>query len=283
MNKRIEMSHTSVTELYCDEFRQGPAYTNLRSRGSDDWLLIYTEAGAGSLVTAGATWNTAPGDAILYAPGEMQDYSTARETGHWHLLWAHFMPKPQWQMWLRWPVAEHGVRCVHFKKSGVREQFRAAMLRMIRMSRREIPGATDLATNALEEALLWGNAVASKDPWLAMDSRVRKAVDYLVANLREPFVLGKLADHCGVSASRLSHLFKEQTGASPRKFQERHRMQHACRLLRITGLGIAEVAAEVGYEDAFYFTNRFRRYAGKSPSRFRRQQSEAGVRGRARN
>jgi len=272
MDTRPEAQHTPVKELYCDEFRRGLTYTNLRSRGSGDWLLIYTEAGSGHFVSPAASWNTIHGDAVLYAPGDMQDYSTAREVDKWHLLWVHFTPRPHWQIWLRWPVAERGVRSLHFKKSGVREQFHAAMLRMIRMSRREIPGATDLASNALEEALLWANVVASKDPWLATDGRVRKAVDYLIANLREPFLLQRLAVHCGVSASRLSHLFKEQTGSSPQQFLERHRMQHACQLLRLTSLGIAEIAAEVGYEDAFYFTNRFRRYAGKSPSRFRSKQ-----------
>ncbi len=52
-------------------------------------------------------------------------------------------------------------------------------------------------------------------------------------------------------------------------------MWHASRLLRLTSLGIAEVAAEVGYEDAFYFSNRFRRYAGKSPTKFRAQKKSA--------
>jgi AraC family transcriptional regulator of arabinose operon len=142
---------------------------------------------------------------------------------------------------------------------------------MIRVFRRDIPGALDLAGNALEEALLWANVVASKNPWMSMDDRVRKAADYLVANLREPFRLENLARHCGASVSRLAHLFKEQTGSSPQQYLERHRMQHAGRLLRLTSLGIGEIAAEVGYEDPFYFSNRFRRHSGKSPSQYRGQ------------
>ena len=104
---------------------------------------------------------------------------------------------------------------------------------------------------------------------LTMDLRVRKAIDYLATDLRGPFDLERLARHCGMSVSRLAHLFKQQTGASPREYLERHRMQRACQLLRVTALGISEVAAEVGYPDAFYFSNRFRRAFGQSPSRFR--------------
>jgi AraC family transcriptional regulator of arabinose operon len=52
-------------------------------------------------------------------------------------------------------------------------------------------------------------------------------------------------------------------------------MGQAGQLLRLTGLGIAEVAAEVGYDDPFYFSNRFHRYSGKSPTQFRQQKKAA--------
>ena len=274
MNLRPKALSFSGTEFYCDQFRRGPSYTNLRLRGRRDWLLIYTEAGSGRFVSPSGTRDSVPGDAILYAPGDPQNYSTARDGqggGYWHLLWVHFAPNPQCQMLLPWPVTASGLRHVSFEPGDIRQAFRDSMLRMIRVSRRKIPGALDLAGNALEEALLWAKVVASKDPWLAMDSRVRKAIDYLVADLQGPFLLESLARHCGLSVSRLSHLFKQQTGSSPQQFIERHRMQHACQLLRLTNLSVAEIAAEVGYPDAFYFSNRFRLYAGKSPSEFRRQ------------
>ena len=271
MNRKSRSSAAPITELYCDKFRRGPSYATVRLRGTRDWLLIYTEAGSGRFVSASGMRDTAPGDALLYAPGDPQDYRTAGNCEKWQLLWVHFIPKPQCQIWLPWPVTAGGLRLLHFEKGDVRQAFRDSMIRMIRVSRRKIPGALDLAANALEEALLWANVAASKDRWLGMDPRVRKAIDYLVRDLRRPFLLENLARHCGASVSRLSHLFKQQTGSSPQQFIERHRMQHAVQLLRLTNLSIAEVATEAGYADAFYFSNRFHRYAGASPSEFRRQ------------
>ncbi len=269
MSYRNATPHLPVRELYCDEFRRGPRYTNWRPGGSGDWLLIYTEGGSGRFASPSGPLDTQPGDAVLYAPQDSQDYSTAPGTSEWHLLWVHFTPKPHWHALLHWPAGPGGIRLLQLENGEVREQFRLSMRRMHKLYRREIPGAFELAANALEGALLWAGVSASREPWLTMDARVRKAVDHLIAHLREPFALGDLAAHCGLSVSRLAALFKQETGTSPQQFLERHRMQHASQLLRLTSLTIAEIATEVGFEDPFYFTNRFRRYAGTSPSHFR--------------
>ena len=272
MPARSETARVAHEGLVADEFRRDASFTNWRPHGTADWLLIYTDEGSGRFVTPAGAIATQAGDAILYAPGEQHDYSTAID--RWHLLWAHFVPTARWQPWLRWPVAQ-GLRMLHLKGE-VREQFRAAMLRTIRMGRRKLPGALDLADNALEEALLWANVAASKDPWLSMDPRVRKAIDHLAENLREPFQLAMLARHCGSSVSRLSWLFKTETGFSPRQFLEQQRIRHACQLLRVTTLPIAEIASETGYADPFYFSNRFRRLVKLSPTAFRRRYQRDG-------
>jgi len=270
VSKRPITGSLPVANLYCGEFHSNRSYATRRPRGSGDWLLIYTVAGGGRFLTPHGSRAAGPGDAVLYAPEDFQDYGTSQEEREWHLLWVHFAPKPQRNIWLRWPKAQDGLKLLHMEKGEVREKFRAAMDRMISVARREIPYALDLAGNALEEALLWAGVAGSGDAWLAMDARVRKASDYLIARMGEPFALEQLATHCGVSVSRLAHLFKQQMGTSPRNFLEQHRMQHACELLRLTSLTVAEIAAEAGYPDAFYFSNRFRLYAGASPSRFRR-------------
>ena len=275
MGLRIEAPHYPVSDLYGEEFRRDRSYTNWRPKGTDDWLLIYTAEGAGYLTTASREGTTQPGEVTLYAPGELHDYKTDPAMGRWHLLWAHFIPKPSWHPWLRWPVGSHGVKSLQLEKGEIRDSFVAAMQRMIQVFRRRLPNAPDFAGNALEEALLWAHVSASRGDWMRADPRVRQAMDYLAANPKQPFRLELLARHCGLSVSRLAHLFKAETGTSPQQFFEQQRMWHAGQLLRLTGLGIAEVAAEVGYDDPFYFSNRFHRYSGKSPTQFRQQKKAA--------
>jgi AraC family transcriptional regulator of arabinose operon len=231
MRKPRETPHRLDTDLNADEFRQGARYATWRPRGSDDWLLIYTAGGSGRITTPQGSFATRPGEAILYAPTDYQDYRTEPAAKRWHLLWSHFRPKATWHAWLQWPGQEAtGVRHITLERGEVRDSFARALLRTIRALRRQFPNAGDFAANALEEALLWAHLTAARGDWMRLDPRVRRAMDYLAANVRQPF-----------------------------------------QLLRVTGLGIAEIAADVGYDDPFYFSNRFRRHAGKSPTQFRRQ------------
>ena len=257
----------------------GASYANYRPRGSGDWLLIYTLAGSGRLTTPAGFLATRPGDATLYAPGEYQDYRTDPAAGRWKILWSHFNSRPDWLPWLRWPVGAEGIRRVHLAGADLRSRFVAALSRALHFSRRGLPAG--FGSNALEEALLWADLALADEPGGGGDPRIRKALDYLAGRWREPFRLEAVARHCGLSTSRFAHLFKETMGLSPQRFFEEQRLRHACELLGLSGLGIAEIAAEVGYDDPFYFSNRFSRHTGKSPSQWRREKAKSRPSGKA--
>jgi AraC family transcriptional regulator, arabinose operon regulatory protein len=258
------------TEIHSDFFRRrNAAYQNWRPQGTDDCLLIYTVSGSGLMMTPSGATRTRPGDATLYFPGELHDYSTDPAVGRWDLLWAHFTPKPHWQHWLKWPVNSQKLKLIHLQTGETRREFVQAMRNVVRLPRLQVPQAIELASNALEAALLWAHVSISNESWFAMDSRVRKAIDFLALNFRAPFHMETLARTCGLSSSRLAHLFKDETGTSPQQFVERQRIREACTLLRITSQDIGQIAAQVGYDDPFYFSKRFRRHMRKSPTQFR--------------
>ena len=258
-----------VDAVFADDFRRGRDYTNLRPNGSGDWLLIYTLRGSGLFVSAtGAAHRSHPGEVILYRPEEFQDYSTNPAEGRWHLLWAHFVERPEWNPLLQWAPSPEGFRIRSLWEGESRERFQDAMRRCSRWSHQQMPLGRQFALNALEEALLWTHAVAGSPR--RPDARVRSAMDYLADGSRREFSLEALARHAGVSVSRLALLFKQETGFSPRYFWERSRLQRAAALLRLTSVPIAEVAAETGFEDPFYFSNRFKKMFGRSPTAYRR-------------
>jgi AraC family transcriptional regulator of arabinose operon len=270
---RSETPHRPVDAIIASEFDQGAGYTNWRPRGSGDWLLIYTADGTGCIILEGAPRVLAPGEAVLFAPGAAQDYRTEPSAGRWRLLWAHFVPRPNWRAWNRWPEAARGVGWLSLPAGEIRTGFEGAMNRAVAALRAPYADAAEFALNAMEEALLWAQRAGDRHPQARFDPRVRRAMDYLAARPTEPFRLDVLAKHCGLSESRLSHLFSEQTGETPQVYSEELRLRLAQQLLVHSGLRVNEVAAETGFADPFYFAKRFRKFAKCTPSEYRAREA----------
>jgi AraC family transcriptional regulator, arabinose operon regulatory protein len=262
--RRDVTPHVPANPLVCGEFNQGGNYTNWRPHGSGDWLLIYTLQGAGRVVTDGRPWTLGTGQALLYRPGTAQDYATDSAAGRWRLRWAHFRPKPHWEPWLAWPEAGTGAGIARLEAAAA-ERFGAALQRMLLADRLGGAHATELALNALEEALIWAQRDLAGDRSLAFDLRIRKAMTYLADDPARPFSISDLAAHCGLSLSRLSHLFKKQVRITPRQFSENLRLELAAQLLAHTGLSVGEVAYKAGFTDPLYFSRRFARAFGRTP------------------
>ena len=279
MASRKITDHLPATPIVGDEYVRHADYANWRPRGSGDHLLIYTAAGAGLIGTAGEPVRTGPGDLLLYEPEAVHDYRTAPgRAAQWRLLWTHFHPRPSWHRWLQWPEIAPRIRLVHLPAVH-RAACAEALRRMVRASRRFGPVHAELAMAALEEAILHGWATRTREQAPA-DPRIERAIELLTDGFRQPFRLPALARQCGLSVSRFSHLFRTVTGVTPGQFHERQRLAHAAHLLRLTGLTVGEAAAECGFDDPFYFTHRFRRRYGVSPTGFRARAAGEGGRNR---
>lgn len=63
--------------------------------------------------------------------------------------------------------------------------------------------------------------------------------------------------------------FKAETGFTPIDYLIRLRMSRAKQFLSNTDLPISVIAAKVGYEDIYYFSNAFHKACGCSPTVYR--------------
>lgn len=106
--------------------------------------------------------------------------------------------------------------------------------------------------------------------------RIQVVQDFLRTHLASSFSVTELAKLAGLSVSHFSALFKESAGIGVVAYVTRLRCARAGELLITTEASIADIAAAVGYTDAFYFSRQFRALNGQSPRAFRqRSQSEA--------
>ena len=220
---------------------------------------------------ASVEYRSKPHDVTLYRPGIFQDYRIAAEAGRWDLLYAHFLPQPDWLSWLDWPEIAPGLMLLHAKDPAIRRRLVSRLRDAIRLEAGSRSRGQSFALNAFEEVLLWCDSVNLRHG--QPDSRVRKAVDFLSGHLSEPFSEDRVARAAGLSPSRLRHLFRTQLGDSLRHFQETMRLERAKDLLSMSGQTIGEIALALGFENPFYFSLRFKKHTGENPRAFRRRTS----------
>ena len=93
----------------------------------------------------------------------------------------------------------------------------------------------------------------------------------MLENFNRKLRLHEIALQTGLSASYYSALFQNRTGHSPIDYFIQLKIQRACRMLDNSGLLIADVSREIGFDDQFYFSRVFRKVMGMSPVEYRKR------------
>lgn len=91
----------------------------------------------------------------------------------------------------------------------------------------------------------------------------------LHGRVAEPTTLDQLTALAGYSAQHMNRVFRHALGVTPLRYLHALRMQRAVQLLAAGELTVEAVARSVGFDDAFYFSRRFREAYGVSPSQYR--------------
>jgi AraC-like DNA-binding protein len=95
------------------------------------------------------------------------------------------------------------------------------------------------------------------------------ALEYMRRNIYRKVTISELSAEAGVCASHLSRLCKAHLKAAPLSYFNTLKIKHAAELLRRTRKPVNEIAAGLGYKEAAYFSNQFRKIMGFSPRKFR--------------
>lgn len=100
---------------------------------------------------------------------------------------------------------------------------------------------------------------------------VEEAKNYIENHLSKEVSLEEVAAFLGLNASYFSQLFKQTTHETFVQFRIKRRMEKAKKLLEIPHYRITDISYEIGYADHPHFTKTFKKYAGLSPSEYRRK------------
>ncbi|CAG7608898.1 Arabinose operon regulatory protein [Paenibacillus solanacearum] len=114
----------------------------------------------------------------------------------------------------------------------------------------------------------WLNHAAIKQVKASDAPYVDKAIRFLSQHYDQPITIYQLSRSLGYHRTYFSRVFRERTGLSPSAYLHKIRMEQA-KLLLTQPLTIKQVASSVGYSDALFFSNQFKKWSGYSPSEYR--------------
>ncbi len=100
-------------------------------------------------------------------------------------------------------------------------------------------------------------------------SVVPQIISYVMLNIDKPISLKKASQEIGVTKTYLCHVVKKQFGVSFSEYVNREKISRASRLLLSTPMTINDIAEQLGYTSAEYFTRVFKKQTGILPSRYK--------------
>ncbi|MFA6102281.1 MAG: AraC family transcriptional regulator [Victivallaceae bacterium] len=234
-----------------------------RGKRPADWSLILALEGQGEIISDGVATCSDKGVLTLISPGHTQDFHAIAD---WDILWFHFLKRPHMPEKIILPERAPGICQIRLSN---RHFLRASLVlheaHTLDLERGR--GWHSLAYNLLENVLIRAGILAEQNEIQISPGIVR--AQKILANTKKSPDMNKLAASCGMSRSSFYSLFKQVCGVSPRDYREIIALRRAQSLLENPGISVSETATRTGFPNIYYFSLRFKKFAGMSPTAYR--------------
>ncbi len=240
-------------------------YDTLREKGRVDVGIQYVAKGRAYYEDDGEIKEAPAGSVLLHFPHVRQHYFF-KEEDKTQLLWVHFSGEGAA---LLQPLVSDKTVCLPIDDP---HTFRNTLQKMIRVFTVREAEYKLICVGYLTVllGLMLRSAQAPLPSRELSRNRLEPVLNHMNVFFYEPIDLARYADMCYVSRTRFVHLFKEQTGVSPYRFQLNIRIHRAKDLLENSSFSINECAQAVGFSDVSYFCRIFKKHTGYSPGEYRK-------------
>ncbi|MEM8534706.1 MAG: helix-turn-helix transcriptional regulator [Chloroflexota bacterium] len=194
-------------------------------------------------------------------PGPRIRFHAADGTSHWFHRHIGFLG-PRVNQWIAaglWPTAP--------QPAPPEQDYGAFFDKLIQLSQRTDRWGKLRAINKLDQLLLELVEVRTQAPshaaWFEHILRQLRDTEHFVPDYEH------IAAEVGMSVSTLRRRFKQTMGTTMHSYVMQHRITAAQRLLVNTEWPLHAIAAELGYNDVYFFARQFRAVTGVSPGTYR--------------
>ena len=265
--KRSERESLVQPELiYTGLLEDAPNWFNIQ-HSHDFCEILYVAGGAGEAILEGKKFRLAPGDLVVVNPGTLhEERSDAKAPLRLIFLAIRDFAVPGLPAGCLSQEKYRVLSCGEY-----RYKMDIYLRELLQETSSQIEFYQEISQGLVSALLVLVMRLIRINPEdeAALSQECQKIKEYLDQNFTSPITLDSLSETVYISKHYLSHLFKEQTGASPIKYLTSKRMEKACELLSETELPVSEVSKAVGYENPLYFSQVFKRIYGISPVKYR--------------
>jgi len=261
------------------------SYPHVESR-----MLLAGVSGAGSVTVNGETFDVRPGTIVVMPWGHAVSYQPdAREP---YLVYgAHLIPWHSAAAPVDLAVPHHrdhpltGAASRSDRDLAIGsglwisdERAHPTLRSVIRLAAEIWDRGTPSRDTAMALGVLAVNELQTVSPRPPHDDRnlpvtLRRVLAWINAEPGRTITLDQLAEVGGTSPATITRLFRRHLATSPLAWVLHTRIDGAKVLLTTTALPVNQVARRCGFSDPYYFSRRFSRVTGVSPSTWRRQWS----------
>jgi AraC-like DNA-binding protein len=271
----IERCHSLpvVNNLFVTDigaYPSAPLHFVERPNGVEQAILICCLSGNGQLKIESSQHSIKRGGLFVIPPGTPHTY-WADDKSPWSLFWIHFGGRQVNEILQSLGVGRNEPCLFVPDLNQVRKAFEDvyACLNYHYSDNGLLAMTSELLRLICTVKLCEGHIEPKKQ---STEKRVLETIEFMNQHLNMLLTLKELANHSGQSVSYYSRVFKEKTGQSPLNYFLQLKIKKACELLDQTELNIGQVAAELGYDDRYYFSRLFKKIQGIAPVIYRKQQ-----------
>lgn len=244
----------------------------MKRREHDDFILMYCAEGKGSVELQSQAQSVGAGDVFILPPKQAHAYQADADKP-WTLYWCHFQGHNA-DAFFDYIYQNSAQALVeHIGDLDFLYWFKELMV-----VAREAQSLENLihGSNLLRQLLTRIERHKRRQHQSQHRQKhdislsIPKVQAFMQGHLNKPLTLEHLAKLCGCSKFHFSRQYHEITGKSPLKHFNEMKMEHACFLLEQTTFRVSEIADQLGYDDALYFSRVFRKVYGQAPSMYRK-------------
>jgi AraC family transcriptional regulator len=102
----------------------------------------------------------------------------------------------------------------------------------------------------------------------------KRLAEFIDEHLAEEISLATLAGLVDLSLFHFARAFKQSFGVPPHRYHIDRRMDRARSLLRRSTLSVTQIGSQIGFRETSSFTRAYRKFAGVTPSNYRRHRED---------